>query len=534
MRLFILILPLIFPAIIIVGVNESLQSGVTSELHAKIEKGSGQILLPITNTLIGQEFQREARTAVKAASTLLGINPNEYDVKFDFSVNGTSIDGPSAGAAMALAVILAYKHIDLNNDYCITGAVSEDGEIIPVGAVNLKAQVCLANGYKYFFVPYGEGKDVKIREIQVFEVKDLNELFSKIIAIEDKNITLKPPPKFVPENCKVKLTHQENFKKEYEKLEHEYLTVLNQLKSGIKTKFYSIIETKIKIAEYYYKKSKEYFDKGYIYPALNELFHGLYELEVAKNLYENPSLTNPNSLVSQKYKEKLQELFKKWDKEVKELHKYTENTDYLIAGKLRWSWAKSRNEKFSIEGYILANLWYKVFKLFISLSGKEAPIKYDDKNIYENSKIEYENYLALVGKNSIYEKSAAICEQKKYYLCAAMNYVYATSEIYPESVILNEETMNKILNYQPKTEYGKLMYTAAYLYASEAKFYWKEYPDLAKSYLKESLSYYYISKKFDEIFATKAKKESALEIILEFINELIKLIDEFITKLMNL
>jgi uncharacterized protein len=538
--LLIILVPLAFSKIIIVGVNTALGSGITSPLDVELKPGSGNIYFTQDKSEIGRTFIREARESVEAASTVLGKNLLEkYDVYFKFKIDSPSIDGPSAGAAMALGTILAYKHIDLNHDYCITGAISQDGKILPVGAVDLKAKVCMLNGYKYFFVPYGElSPDMINKNIKIYEVKDLNELYSKIMELEGKPDSLNLPPEYKPE--KFPYAFDNKFLEEYLKLKEKYLKLKSDVeKLKDEVNYYYLVDTRIKLSEYYYKEAQKYFEYRYMYPALNSMFHAIYQISVGKIILESPSVLKKNTIIYNKYKKELQDLYKKWDDDFKTLPKYSENLDYLIAAQLRWSWAHSRFKDFSVDVYILSNLWYDVYKLFKNLSGKQTNYDINEDKILEETKIEYENYKTIVGIDSSYEVSSNFCENQNLKLCSAANYIYSAAELYPMTIKYDANSMekfiNKILSYTPKTKYSKLMYSGAYLYAKEAKYYLdNNYPYVAKKDLSEAMTFYYIAKKFDEYFYFEKKNHTThsnkniideiFEVITEIINNIFKLI----------
>ena len=76
----------------------------------------------------------------------------EYDVHINFP-GGTPVDGPSAGAAMAVAVLSAMEDYGVDNLLAMTGEVSVRGRIKPVGGVIAKIEAARKIGIKRVIIP---------------------------------------------------------------------------------------------------------------------------------------------------------------------------------------------------------------------------------------------------------------------------------------------------------------------------------------------------------------------------------------------
>ncbi len=145
------------------------QFGVAATLAVKVVPGNGGIYIDIDPMLVGFEFQDAARTAVEVARTQAGlpVDPNDqsgikdYDVMFlvvgpGEKVQIQAIDGPSAGAATALALMAVLENKHLKEDYVITGTIEADGSIGQVGGVFYKAQAAHEIGATHMLVPPGQ------------------------------------------------------------------------------------------------------------------------------------------------------------------------------------------------------------------------------------------------------------------------------------------------------------------------------------------------------------------------------------------
>lgn len=67
------------------------------------------------------------------------------------------VDGPSAGAAITVALIATIRNQDLDPGVFMTGTINSDGSVGPVGGVPEKAIAAARNGSKIFYVPKGQG-----------------------------------------------------------------------------------------------------------------------------------------------------------------------------------------------------------------------------------------------------------------------------------------------------------------------------------------------------------------------------------------
>jgi uncharacterized protein len=131
--------------------------GVMGSLTVKVKPGSGLIFVSV-NPAVEVDVQGAARIAVLAASIVGGFNPLAYDYYFMLDSPAITVGGPSAGAAMALAVLLAVKGLECGGGYVVTGMINPDTTIGPVGGLKEKLEAAAASGAKTFIVPLGQSK----------------------------------------------------------------------------------------------------------------------------------------------------------------------------------------------------------------------------------------------------------------------------------------------------------------------------------------------------------------------------------------
>lgn len=138
---------------------------ITTVRPASIE-GTGQVLVSVNNVVSQFDTQLSARTAVKAAQKFTKKQLSDYDIIYVLNVDAQAIEGPSAGAAMAVSALAAVENKDINPEVAITGAITEDGAIYPVGGIEKKADASRQAGIKKFLVPKGQSTESAAQRIR--------------------------------------------------------------------------------------------------------------------------------------------------------------------------------------------------------------------------------------------------------------------------------------------------------------------------------------------------------------------------------
>ena len=98
----------------------------------------------------GAQWTAASAAAAAVGSMVSGVNPGRVDV--DFGVTGP-IDGPSAGGILTVGVLAALLGAPIRGDMTMTGTISPDGSIGPVGGVALKLQAAAEQGYRTVLLP---------------------------------------------------------------------------------------------------------------------------------------------------------------------------------------------------------------------------------------------------------------------------------------------------------------------------------------------------------------------------------------------
>lgn len=178
------------------------QLGALLDIEAAVtpvRKGEGRLF--ITGIVeeeemgvVGRTLRRKgtAREAVENVLTVLGRlleeNLRDFDIHLNFP-GGVPVDGPSAGAGIAVAIWSALKGIPVDNTIAITGEISIRGLICPVGGVPIKINAAREAGVKKVFIPQKNWQHCyeKIKEMEVIPVSSLEEIFNRLFPFTIKN-----------------------------------------------------------------------------------------------------------------------------------------------------------------------------------------------------------------------------------------------------------------------------------------------------------------------------------------------------------
>lgn len=125
-------------------------------------------------------------------NNLYDLNCEEYDIHVNFP-GGVPIDGPSAGIAIATAVFSAITKKYINNTVAMTGEISLQGIVKPIGGVNAKISAAKKAGAKIVIIPkdnYSSSFE-SLKDIDVIPVNTIEEVlkYSLVESIKESNST---------------------------------------------------------------------------------------------------------------------------------------------------------------------------------------------------------------------------------------------------------------------------------------------------------------------------------------------------------
>jgi ATP-dependent Lon protease len=162
-------------------------------VEASLIDGKGEL---IVTGQIGEVMQESARAALSYARANLasfGIKKNileNKDVHIHVPAGAIPKDGPSAGIAMATALLSILINKPVNKDVAMTGEITLRGRVLPIGGLKEKALGALRAGIRTIIIPEKNKKDLAEipmnikRKIHFIPVKNMEKVIS--LAMTDK------------------------------------------------------------------------------------------------------------------------------------------------------------------------------------------------------------------------------------------------------------------------------------------------------------------------------------------------------------
>lgn len=164
-----------------VGVNGYLGRILEFEGIAFKAEKKGQGVLRFNDTA-GTMTKDSLFNAASVVRMITGENISDYDIHVN-AVGGGRIDGPSAGAAIVVAIISAIQNKEVRQDVAITGEISIRGKIKAVGGMNEKIYGAQQAGMKKVLIPKDNIKDIhgSFKEIEIIPVETIEEVLAIIL-----------------------------------------------------------------------------------------------------------------------------------------------------------------------------------------------------------------------------------------------------------------------------------------------------------------------------------------------------------------
>ncbi|MGH1469898.1 MAG: endopeptidase La [Cellvibrionaceae bacterium] len=160
-------------------------------IESSAVRGKGRMVKTGSLGDVMQESIQAALTVVRSRSKVLGIPPDfleKFDIHIHVPEGATPKDGPSAGIAMATALVSVLTSIPVKADVAMTGEITLRGEVLKIGGLKEKLLAAHRGGIKTVVIPADNEADLKeipdniTSEMNILPVKWVDEVLEAALA----------------------------------------------------------------------------------------------------------------------------------------------------------------------------------------------------------------------------------------------------------------------------------------------------------------------------------------------------------------
>ena len=132
-------------------------------VEASLMRGKGELILTGQLGDVMKESARAAWTFARSHAGWLGIDENDFrrDLHIHVPAGAIPKDGPSAGIAMASALVSAFSKRPVRNDVAMTGEITISGRVLPIGGLKEKILGAVRAGITTIVIPKDNEPDLE-------------------------------------------------------------------------------------------------------------------------------------------------------------------------------------------------------------------------------------------------------------------------------------------------------------------------------------------------------------------------------------
>jgi ATP-dependent Lon protease len=167
--------------------------GDVLEIEVSVVVGRGKLSLTGTLGDVMKESASAALSYARSRAGALGIDREFHknrDLHVHIPAGATPKDGPSAGIAIATAIVSALTSIPVRGDVAMTGEITLRGRVLPIGGLKEKAVAAHRNGIRHVIIPFGNAREVdelpeEVRTtVQFHSVKSMDDVLAVALRPE--------------------------------------------------------------------------------------------------------------------------------------------------------------------------------------------------------------------------------------------------------------------------------------------------------------------------------------------------------------
>jgi len=172
---------------VVTGLAWTQAGGEVLYVEALKYKGKGHLVLTGQLGDVMKESAHAAMAYARAHTEELGIDADffeKWDIHVHLPAGAIPKDGPSAGITMTTALVSLMTDTPVRHDIAMTGEVTLQGRVLPVGGIREKCLAALSQGIKDIIIPYACQKDLSDipkefkDKMNFIAVENLDEVFA--------------------------------------------------------------------------------------------------------------------------------------------------------------------------------------------------------------------------------------------------------------------------------------------------------------------------------------------------------------------
>ena len=132
-------------------------------IETSMARGKGAVILTGQMGDVMKESATTAMSYIRSNAERFGIDDkaySEHDIHVHIPAGAIPKDGPSAGIAMATAIISRLTAVPIRRDIAMTGELTLTGKVLPIGGLKEKALAAMRHGITKIIIPYKNVKDL--------------------------------------------------------------------------------------------------------------------------------------------------------------------------------------------------------------------------------------------------------------------------------------------------------------------------------------------------------------------------------------
>ncbi|MCX7715835.1 MAG: endopeptidase La, partial [Endomicrobia bacterium] len=175
---------------VVTGLAWTEYGGETLMVEVAMFKGNGKLILTGKLGEVMQESAQAALSYIRSVAEKIKVKPDvfkKYDLHVHIPEGAIPKDGPSAGVAIATAIASAVSSRKVKPGIAMTGEITLQGRVLPVGGLKEKLIAAYREGIKTVYFPEANKKDLdEIPEyvknkIKLVSVKHISHILKEVL-----------------------------------------------------------------------------------------------------------------------------------------------------------------------------------------------------------------------------------------------------------------------------------------------------------------------------------------------------------------